>query len=169
MQNLLNNRWLIIALALLAVLMLVRSIMLSLNTGPVLDDYTDTYDWLENSGSGETVVTKPATLQTATTGDIFWNTHPRRDPFSPNRLIHSRDVRTIQYQAKTKSGDISDRQPVLSALVAGQMSRFAIIDGKIVEEGDSIGKFKVGQIARDGVWLHTQGRSFKLNLARQAQ
>ena len=169
MKNLLNNHWLIVALAIVAVLMLVRSIIQPFSSESGFEDTTDAYDWLDNTDAEDQAGIKSVPLQAVSTSNIFWNTHPERDPFSPDRLINSHDVRAIQYQAEANSGDIGNRQPVLSALVAGQFSKFAIIDGKIMQEGESAGEFRVGRIARDGVWLHYVDRSIKLDLARQAK
>ncbi len=169
MQNLLNNRWLIVALTIAAVLMLARSLTHSLFSTPEFDDSADVYDWLENTEPVSSAINSGTVPQTTSTGNIFWNANPGRDPFSRYKTYATKDTRAIQHQAKVKSGDIRGRQPILSALVSGQISKYAIVDGKIVTEGDSVGKFRIIAIVNDGVWLQHKDQRIKLSLARQAE
>jgi hypothetical protein len=164
MKNLLNNRWIIIGLSVTALFMLVRSITQPFLDKPEFSDDIGSYDWLDDTSTASKSVSRSTALKSISNSTIFWNTHPRRDPFSQHVLINSHDVLAIQSQAQAKLGDIRDRQLILSALVAGPVSKYAVINGRIIQEGDRIGDYRVSQIVHDGVWLNSGANRYKLNL-----
>lgn len=166
MKNLLNNRWFIIAMTIAAALLLARSIILPFVSKPTFTNDTTVDDWMDASLPTENNSSHERSLKPASTDKLVWNNHPRRDPFSPHITIGHQDLLMIRNQANAITDDISYTQPALSALVAGKISKYAVINGTIVQEGDSIAGFKIHRIEPDGVWLLSGNGLQKLVLSK---
>ena len=83
---------------------------------------------------------------------LAWNANPVRDPFSV-----AEDITLPAASSTTNTAPVRPAIPRLNALVAGARSRFAVIDDRIVGEGDSLGAFRVSEITPDEVVLDSPG------------
>lgn len=108
---------------------------------------------------------------------LYWNESPKRDPFKPKLKILKKDIaeavkirKKIDKKAKkivkkTKL-DLKKQKhhlkpeilPVLSGLVSGSSTRQAILDGKIVSEGQNIKQFRIVAIEKNGVLIKSNRR-----------
>lgn len=166
MKNLLNNRWFIVIISIGAILLLAHSLILPFIDKPVYTDEAEVDDWM---GSGQTTASDTSSsgsLKAVSTGKLLWNNRPQKDPFNTYSSLNRQDLQTMQNQANAVTDDISYTQPVLDALVAGKISRFAVVNGTIVEEGDQITGFKIHRIEQDGVWLQSGNGLQKLTLPK---
>ncbi len=165
MKALFNNAWFIIGLGVFGLIFSARSLLAPLiGSGENFDD-VDVTDWQSEPSVTEESIIGNTALVAVDTSQLFWNPHPRRDPFSPNIYIKKQELSQLKGQANTKLGDISFRRPELSAVVAGETSRFAVLDGQIVKEGDYISGYQIKGILRDGVWIQNAQGAYKLGLS----
>lgn len=163
MKKLFNSQWFIITLSLFAVAMLIRSITMPFLDKPQYSDDVPYDPWDETILKNENTI-ENIELNQVLSDRILWETQPDRDPFSRTIKIDNDDVRTVQNQVHAEMDDIFDGRPVLSALIAGEQSKFAIINGILVEEGDYVESLKVRKIAKNGVWLYGAGKVVKLDI-----
>jgi hypothetical protein len=167
-RRLFNNRAFIIGLAVCSGLLMVRSI-----AAPFLDepDFSDVQSpefdpqrearvELEIVAADSTSIDPEAeeegalwrAEQSVLSGQLTWNSRPRRDPF---RGVTT-DVVQVQEVAP---GSISDGIPRLDALVAGPESVFAVLNDQIVREGDLLEGYEVTRISPDGVRIASRWES----------
>ena len=62
------------------------------------------------------------------------------------------------------NGQATSQQPVLSAIITRHSQRFAVINGQLVREGDTVGANQVKQIGRGSVRLESPEGSEILSL-----
>jgi hypothetical protein len=149
-KNLLNNPWVIATLCLVAggmVYMNVAPPMFS-DAAQLADANVDTEDWLVVE---EQIQGTRYKLRAVDAIELTWNASPQRDPFTFAGTPAA--AATIPDTAETTQKAPS--QPRLTALVAGTDSRLAVVDGRIVAEGDSVSGHRVRQITPQGVLLET--------------
>lgn len=163
MKRLFNNRWFVIALAAGALLLLARAIATPLLERPDFSDVPSPAFYPDDLPVGSEPVTPereaPGT-GSVLGGRLAWDETPGRDPFSPPGAL-STTLPSVRAAA--------DEPPLprLDALVAGPLSLLAVLDGRIVREGEHIGAYRVAQIGRDGVRIDTANRSIWLKLAER--
>ena len=165
-MKILNNRWSIVLLSFFAIAMIVRSLMPYFSASQTLTEEIDEYDWFGDSEIQQESVVSVSRLESVVTEALFWNTEPKRDPFGDKTLFSSGDARLIQGQANAKTGDISKAELELSALVSGEISKIAVINGEIVREGDWIQLQRVNRIDKDSVLMSDGKRSYTLHLVK---
>ncbi len=174
-RKLFNNRIFIIGLAVCSGLLMVRSI-----AAPFLDepDFADVeapvFDPDAELGDEPDIVSavtaEPAPAaepedelwradQSVLSGQLTWDSHPRRDPFSGSSELLL--VRGDTEPMVAPAGGL----PRLQALVAGPDSQFAVLNDQIVREGDLIAGYQVTRIATDGVRIASWQESHWLAVA----
>ena len=99
--------------------------------------------------------------QSVLSGQLTWNSAPRRDPFSYGRAEPLR-VREI---GSGPTEPMADDIPRLNALVAGPHSVFAVLNDRIVREGDLLGGYQVTRIEPDGVRIASRWQSHWLSVS----
>ncbi len=101
----------------------------------------------------------PAVFAPADSGAFVYDDHGRRDPFVPQV---SAAGAVITYEADLTAGDM-----VLEGIVAdAQGNNVAVINGKIVKQGDMIGLFAVAAVRLDNVELVKDGEQFTVKLKK---
>ncbi len=150
MKNLLNNPKVVAALGIGALVLVFDALVVPLLESvsevvlePVEDPLVDDPDDLILADTEPTVsrVSGPSVAS----GGLTWNDESRRDPFS-------------NVQNSIISHVASDQQftlPRLDALVAGPESSLALLNGKVVSVGMTLGGFTVIAIDRAGVTLRS--------------
>lgn len=164
-RNLFNNRWFVVALAVGSGLILVRSVAAPFFDEPDFSDVEDPEYYLDaevdDSGAGNSEMAALQPGQSVLSGQLNWNTEAHRDPFSRG---HSPLV-AESVVVVSVAGSSLPVLPRLDALVAGPESLLAVLDDKIVREGDSIAGFRVARIDSDGVLLSAANTSHRLRVA----
>lgn len=150
MRKLLNNPWIVAALALAAVAVVGHSLWPMRMTGApaALAVVADETDPLPSDPASPGVTTPSTDELTALTG-----TTVRRDPFAPSSKSPS--VLAVIEKARP---DLLDTVQ-LSALWSQDGMTYAVINGRIRQPGDEIGLLRIESTTTDGVWLvHWKGR-----------
>ncbi|MEM8982951.1 MAG: hypothetical protein AAGC71_07995 [Pseudomonadota bacterium] len=162
MAKLLNNRWVVAVLALLAaafVYMRIVAPLVGAQSPAVADD--GEYS-MENpveltgntAGSGARIA--PADMKPVSTDGLRWNEAPERDPFAPKVVIQTADLTAVQDKISAEPvSAVTRRQsvPAVTAIVKAADLQYAVIDGEIRRHGDRIGLWLVRRIERDAVVL----------------
>lgn len=164
MKKLLNNPWFIVGLSACAFVLLGLNILSALDEDVEYTQDVDEYDWLDGNSLNAQPIAGESQLTAVITEGLYWNTSPKRDPFGPSADLDKRDVSYFQNKVIFETGDNKLMKPVLSALIAGENSRFAMINGGVVQEGDYVAGFLVQQIDRGGVWLQARNGGYRLRL-----
>ena len=146
----LSNKRLVVAALVLAAVYTVISNLLPLFAG---EDGAE-YEPVEIlAGEDGQVDGQTRARQAVTTASVFWNSTPRRNPFS-NKI-----------EAKMTTGKQGtahrSKPPALSGFVAGEQTRLAVINDRVVAPGDRIAGYRVTHIGAHGVQLvhtHSQQR-----------
>ncbi|HWA24604.1 MAG TPA: hypothetical protein VG734_02940 [Lacunisphaera sp.] len=152
MRKLLNNPWIVTALAVVAVACAARSLWPARPEG-----VAPTIPAAANPTETQAPDALPATAATAAlSSDDLTNltgTAVRRDPFAPAS-------RTASVATATEKANPDFVETVhLSALWAQDGVTYAVMNGNIVRPGDEIGRLKIESASADGVWLvHWKGR-----------
>ena len=90
---------------------------------------------------------------------FVYDDHGRRDPFVPQV---SATGTVITYEADLTAGDM-----VLEGIVAdAQGNNVAVINGRIIKQGDMIGPFAVAAVRLDDVELVKDGQRFTVKLKK---
>ncbi|MBI3314966.1 MAG: hypothetical protein HYZ86_03375 [Candidatus Omnitrophica bacterium] len=101
----------------------------------------------------------PAVFASADGGAFVYDDHGRRDPFMPQV---SAAGAVITYEADLTAGDM-----VLEGIVAdAQGNNVAVINGKIVKQGDRIGLYAVAAVRPDDVELVKDDQRFTVKLKK---
>ena len=101
----------------------------------------------------------PAVFGFADGGAFVYDDHGRRDPFVPQV---SAAGTVITYEADLTAGDM-----VLEGIVAdAHGNNVAVINGKIVKQGDMIGLFEVAAVRPNDVELVKDGQRFTVKLKK---
>lgn len=164
-RNLLNNRWFVITLALASGLLLARSLAAPFFAATDFSDVEDPEFYLdeavEESASDNP---EPAALvpgQSVLSGQLNWNEDPQRDPF--RRIPPA--VHPVTGVLSTAAHGGPSGLPRLDALVAGPDSLLAVLDNRIVRQGDLVAGYRVARIDRSGVLLSAAGGNHRLSVA----
>ena len=188
-RRLFNNRAFIIGLAICSGLLMLRSVAAPFLDAPDFSSVEDPEFHMEEDGPAELeVVASTGTAsdvpdedaiwraeQSVLSGQLTWNGNPDRDPFSG----------MTEAPVVTRLSESTDNErmlsgiPRLDGLVAGPDSLFAVLNDRIVREGDVIGGYEVTRIATDGVriasrvathWLAVADMEFeRLNPVTEAE
>ncbi len=184
MSKLLNNKWVILGLAIVALAIIYNRVVKPLQqyTEETPDEqYSTDIDSILSDDDGvqrDTVeqelqlVTAQFDLKRIDTGSIRWNESPDRDPFSPRARLQNEEIQAIQSKAEASpvavEGAFKRRltRHNLSAIVNSSQKSFAVIDGKIVQGGDRVGGYQINEIFDKKVGLiHLEtGRAVQLKV-----
>lgn len=152
-RALFNNRWFVITLAVAAGLFMVRSVAAPFLEQPDFADAEDPEFYLDDPAQAEAEAEAETPVrpsgQSVLSGALSWTNAPGRDPFTASDRQAVEQSRTL-FQASTPD---ASRLPRLNGLVAGPESLLAVLDDRIVREGDRIGAFLVQNIEPGGVRL----------------
>lgn len=160
MKKLLNNPWAVAVLVLAAGLFAARNLVLP-NTSVMVEEDDDTWEEIDGA-SAEQQLIGIEQLSFVNSEDIFWKEVPKRDPFSPHIRLKNALAAVVERQVIGKSADLV-RRPRLSALIAGERSNFAVLDGQIVGRGDTISGYYVLGISSRGVVVTRDGSRWTIN------
>ncbi len=144
---------------------MVRSIAAPFLDEPDFSDVEDpgyyTDELVGDGVSEELEVISVQPGESVLSGQLNWNMEPRRDPFSRG------DSEVLVERTATAVGSSGGLPivPRLDALVAGPDSLLAVLDDRIVREGDVIAGFRVSRIDSDGVLLRAGNVSHRLRVA----
>ena len=147
MKSLSSKRLVITALVVAAVYTVISNI-LPLFNGEDVAEYEPVEMFAGEDGQPDG---QARARQAVNTASVFWVSTPQRNPFS-NKI-----------EAKMASGKQADssraRPPALSGFVAGEQTRLAVINDRVVAPGDSIAGYRVTHIGAHGVQLvHARSR-----------
>ncbi len=159
MKKLLNNPYAVVVLAIAAVMFVSRNVItnfLGEETEIVEDD--DSWDEFSDANA-EARLIGIEQLSSVDSAAVVWLSTPRRDPFSPFQTFSGTEQ--IASQGFYEMAD-SPRRPRLSALVVGERTNFAVLDGRIVRAGESIGGFWIEKISAAGVDVMADGQRFRI-------
>lgn len=105
------------------------------------------------------VCVSPVVFAPADGGAFVYDDHSQRDPFVPQV---SAAGTVVTYEADLTAGDM-----VLEGIVAdAQGNNMAVINGKIVRQGDRIGLFAVTVVRPEDVELVKDGQRFTVKLKK---
>ncbi|MEM7284004.1 MAG: hypothetical protein AAF438_20545 [Pseudomonadota bacterium] len=161
MKKLLNNPWFVAGLALVAILFASRNLVFGIfadDDQPFDDEDSDAWEELDDATAGEQLIGIEH-LSSVDVESVVWLYTPARDPFSPYQTFSPDSLPTSQDFSVVADQGI---RPRLSALVVGERSSFAVLDGKIVRSGEFHGGYWIQQIHRNGVELLADGVSLSI-------
>lgn len=101
------------------------------------------------------------------TSQLFWNENPKRDPFSRHILNEEYRSKKNPKQIEVRSSDSQSAisvKPKLTGIIKGTDSNLAILDGKIMQVGDSIRGFYLKSIQNQSVSLVNQARLITIKI-----
>jgi len=140
LKNLSNNPWFIACLALFAIVYLVVSV-----GGLILDDEAQAYVPIDADASSSTSFSgvTPQVFDMELL-NIAWLDDVSRDPFG-----------VVELPPRGSGNDalIADKILKLDAIFIGESTRMAVINQRLVREGDAIGSYRVLAIKRSQVIL----------------
>ena len=155
MRNLLNKPWFVGALA-LGALAFVGQSLLSKNSSnrfapaPAEEVSAETSD--REVANGE-----PARTGISTALKALSDTTATRDPFASRAKIAAAVVVPVE---KIPEPDIVDTVR-LTALWTQDGATFALLNGRVCQIGDRIGRLRLETATQDGIWVtHWKGRDF---------
>lgn len=174
-RKLFNNRAFIIGLAVCSALLMVHSLAAPFFDEPDFSDVAapEFYPEQDAPAELEVVAADEASAaaageeaiwradQSVLSGQLTWNSRPRRDPFSVGQQEPVRVHAIGSAPAERPAHGI----PRLDGLVAGPDSLFAVLNDQIVREGDLIGGYEVTRIEPDGVRIASRLESHWLSVA----
>ncbi len=99
-----------------------------------------------------------AGLEAQTAQEFTYDSKGRRDPFVP--LIG-------QGHQREEDGNLSGELRLEGIILDPGKESLAVINGKVVKEGDSFGPYKVAKIERTSVLLSKENETFSLRLPSQ--
>ena len=151
MRKLLNNPWIVAALALAAAAFVGQSLWPRRNgAGPAV---VPAMANVADAPGVDQVVADGATAPSADELMALTTTTARRDPFAPA----GKSVAALAALEKARP-DLLDTVH-LTAIWAQEGATYAVINDTIVRPGDAIGRLKIESATTDGVWLvHWKGR-----------
>ena len=168
MAALLNNRWFVGSLALLAAFVVYRQVAVPLLDdgggavvlAPTPEDIDDVIDFSDDPGietvaQGLQFVTAQYDLQSVSVDALHWNEDPTRDPFAPKVVIDTDDVTAVQDKisdvapVSVRTPEPATPPPVIAAVVSGNDVQYAVVDGEIIKPGDRIGPWRLVAVERD--------------------
>jgi hypothetical protein len=161
MEKLMKNKWVIIGLAAIAIYIVVQNIVIPLLpkkkiVGEVID-----MPGMENTS--QTTSLANHAIKATDIKSLFWIDIPQRNPFSSKLKVKTNEIRVLrenhqaivsQEQKTTADTEIVAKIPViqsqpapkLSGLIAGKQSKLAIVNQRILAEGDIVDGYEVIQI-----------------------
>lgn len=148
MSRLINNKYGITILVMIAIAYCTSQIAFSSSTD--IDMYADTPGMFDMEVS-EADLTQGRSLKSVNIDKLFWQDANNKDPFIL-RTISSLQSKRIQKQSVTNKVT-KKRLPNLSGFIVGKESKLAVLNGKVVKEGQNIKGFQILQINEDGVQL----------------
>ncbi|MEL7537085.1 MAG: hypothetical protein AAFZ58_03095 [Pseudomonadota bacterium] len=170
MASLLNNRFVVIGLALVAAYFVYQRVVVPLVGDDVAtadidyadDDIDEVIDnsndiGIETAEQGLQFVTAQYDLQQVSVEALHWNEEPDRDPFAPQVIIDTADVTAVQDKISdvvpTLSNVIRSAPPLprVSAVVDASDIHYAIVNGEIRQPGDRIGPWRLERVERNAV------------------
>lgn len=155
MRKLLNNRWFVTAMALLAVALMWSSLRTSDGSS-----MTTTA-----AGPAETTVDPNTVEQPLPSGEISTDSNldalkqliipkPSRDPFA------SRTVQPVATVETVEQPDLLDTVH-LTGIWSQNGATLLLLNDRVTQVGDTIGRLTIESANQDGVWLtHWKGRDF---------
>jgi hypothetical protein len=174
-RKIFNNRAFVITLAVCSGLLMLRSIAAPFLAEPDFGDVEDPEFYLDadasafadgsghaDEGMGEPEIWRAD--QSVLSGQLTWNASPRRDPFAPG-LEGPEATAVVRREAWPQQ---THGLPRLNALIAGPVSHFAVLDDRIVREGDLIGGYQVTRISPDGVRIASLSETHWLSVSNMA-
>ncbi len=185
MKNLFNDPKFVVALSILALAFVLRSVMQQgfnasgqdqVNSTNIVDDLLDAT--LAASGEINNIWRNSNSSNDKTTNSkvnrelIGWIIEPPRDPFAKHRMRIPTPTLGAALAVKPKPivRKIKKRSsyvlPVLKALFHDDHGAAAVIDGKLVRVGDNIAGFEILTIMRESVVIEKSGNRFTLLPAR---
>ncbi len=172
----LNNKWFIGVLALLAGYFIFQRIMPLIFDGddgfdaPIVledEDYYDEGDLLSSTGietaeQGLQFDSAQHDLKRIDVADLFWNEAPSRDPFVPFGRLRKVDAEAVKNKVAGGSTTIAPRdswRPLVSAIVNSSQHQYAVIDGEIRRVGDRFNGHRLVAVAQNSVRLTNLGNN----------
>ena len=178
MSRILKSNWGVAALVCAALYVVTSNVVMPLLASEEIQDDIPFLDETDEAvdESGDIV-----SLKSVNTSLLYWNDKPQRDPFGQKIHIASaeltevkklRDQRgasenVVKTGSKPASGKVQKQNeiifkplPVISGFVAGENSRYAVLNNQIMGEGESIDDYLIVAITQQGVDLrHPDGLS----------
>ncbi len=178
-NRLFNNRAFVAVLALGSVLLLARSVVAPFLDRPDLSSVPVPVDFPEEgvaaagrepAGGAARTFRTPTAIPRAggeadgsaavNIGGLSWRAAPQRDPFSPRAGAEAAGARPALDPGEPQTPAL----PTLDALVAGPESLLAVLDDRIVREGDELRGYRVVRISLDGVRVRSARGSLWLTV-----
>ena len=160
-RRLFNNRCFVIGLAACSLALMLYSVSAPFLEDPEFGDAEDPEFYLiteEVDDGAESAAVRPG--RSVLSGQLTWNASPRRNPFGPL----SGEGAPVTLVSSPVAVPGPSGLPRLDALVAGPESLLAVLDDRIVREGDRIGDYRVDRIRADGVRIVSRDRSHWLSV-----
>jgi len=163
-RNLFNNRAFVIVLAVCSGLLMLRSLAAPFLEQPDFDDVEDPEFFLAETDIDGITSDEPLIWradQSVLSGQLTWNDSPARDPFVRMAVGPG----AVDLPVQVLPAATMDGLPRLDALVAGPKSLLAVLNNRIVREGDLIGAYQVTRIRPDGVRIASRHETHWLSVA----
>jgi len=152
MRKLLNNPWLVGAIAVIALGFVIHSIL------PSKPHYSqvasETADGTPTEGNGD--VADASTISIPNALKALAISSPLRDPFALTASVE----KTAAVEKEAPPADSVDSVH-LSAVWIQKDSNLALVNGRIVGPGEEFGRLKIESATSEGIWItHWKGRNF---------
>ena len=132
--------------------------------------FTEDIPFEEMDDEFENMRTSRDSINPVAISELFWNENPKRDPFSRSILIkieqtNRRHISSTQKTRSVSKKTLIGKLPTLTGIIKGQDSNLAIIDGRIMKEGDRIRGFMLKKILSQSVKLikHSQTITIRID------
>lgn len=173
-MNKLNTRqWIVAGLSLGAVFMVYENVVKPMfddsiqESSQIVSSPSDTATGLSLISDSRGQLSEPllGTAKAVNTASLHHLFKAQRDPFS----LPNNDLEPIRKYKKTskplaiKSVAIKNR-PELTAVMLGPAQKFALVDGEIVSEGETVNGVRVVKILEDAVFFEGLDGQFSLKL-----
>lgn len=160
-RRLFNNRYFVIGLATCSLALMLYSISAPFLEDPAFADAEDPEFYLiAEAPDDEEAAFAARPGRSVLSGQLTWNADPRRNPFGPV----AGGAETVTAVSRPVAAAGLPGLPRLDALVAGPESLLAVLDDRIVREGDRVGDYRVERIRADGVEIVSRDRSHWLSV-----
>ena len=170
----LNNRWLVVALAGIAVLMVLSNVVRPLleareearlvrGTPDVDVENELTGTGIDTTEQGAQFDSAQGAISSIEVAALHWDERPQRDPFRPVAVVSDAALDAVAaVVANTPTAGRKIRWPDVSAVVDSRQQQYAIIGGEIRRPGDRFTDFQLVNIEKQTVELaHAPSRSVR--------
>ena len=152
MKKLLNKPWFAAVLAAAALLLVGRAVL----SGPRAPAYADAAAPAVAPAESETVPAPAAPLPVKDALQALFIPAILRDPFA----LRARVDNTATAAAKAELPDLVETVH-LSALWTQDGATYVLLNGRVCQAGEEVGRIKIESATQEGVWVtHWKGRNF---------